>query len=64
MNNNPFEAYDIEHFSASSINTYIQEPAMWVFRYLYKKSLLFSFIIILLLYKIYLQIFFSLDTLL
>ena len=38
MNNNPFEAYDIEHFSASSINTYIQEPAMWVFRYLYKNK--------------------------
>ena len=36
MNNNPFENYDIEHLSASSINTFILEPAMFVFRYLHK----------------------------
>jgi len=33
--NNPFETHDITHLSASSINTYIQDPCMFIMRYLY-----------------------------
>jgi len=34
--NNPFEIHGIGHLSASSINTYIQDPCMFIMRYLYK----------------------------
>jgi hypothetical protein len=34
--NNPFDNHDIEHLSASSINTYIQDPCMFILRYLFK----------------------------
>ena len=33
--NNPFETFEIEHLSASSVNTYIADPCMWILRYLY-----------------------------
>lgn len=36
MNNNPFDNFEIEHLSASSINTYIADPCMFIMRYLYK----------------------------
>jgi hypothetical protein len=32
---NPFETHGIGHLSASSINLYAAEPAMWVLQYLY-----------------------------
>lgn len=35
MKNNPFEVHGIDHLSASSINTYISDPAMWCMRYLF-----------------------------
>ena len=35
MINNSFEAHGIDHLSASSINTYIDDPSMWVMRYLF-----------------------------
>ena len=34
-NNNSFEAHGIDHLSASSINTYIDDPCMWIMRYLF-----------------------------
>jgi hypothetical protein len=34
--NNPFDNHNIEHLSASSINIYIQDPCMFIMRYLYK----------------------------
>ena len=36
LSNNPFEAYEIEHFSASAINTYIADPCMYILRYVFK----------------------------
>lgn len=36
MTNNPFEQHEIKHLSASSINTYIADPCLFVLRYLYK----------------------------
>jgi len=36
--NNPFDNHDIEHLSASSINTYIQDPCMFILRYLFKNK--------------------------
>ena len=35
MKNNPFENFDIEHLSASSLNTYINDPCMFIIRYLF-----------------------------
>jgi len=32
---NPFERHGIKHLSASSLQTYSTEPALWVIRYLY-----------------------------
>ena len=32
---NPFETHGIQHLSASSINLYAAEPAMWVLQYLF-----------------------------
>ena len=34
--NNVFEYHDIEHLSASSINTYITDPAKFIYKYLFK----------------------------
>lgn len=34
MTVNPFEKHGIKHLSASSINTYMRDPAAWVARYL------------------------------
>jgi len=36
MKNNPFEQFDIEHLSASSINLFIQNPPLFIVRYLAK----------------------------
>jgi len=36
--NNPFDNFGIEHLSASSINTYIADPCMFIMRYLYKNK--------------------------
>ena len=36
MKNNPFEQFDIEHLSASSINLYIQNTPLFIVRYLAK----------------------------
>jgi len=32
----PFAKFQIDHLSPSSLNCYLNEPAMWVLRYLYK----------------------------
>ena len=37
--NNPFDNFGIEHLSASSINTYIADPCMFIMRYLYKNKI-------------------------
>lgn len=34
--NNPFANFDIDHLSASSLNTYINDPCMFIIRYLFK----------------------------
>lgn len=33
---NPFEAWGIDHLSASSLNSYLSEPALWLLRYIHK----------------------------
>ena len=41
MNNNPFDTFEIEHLSNSSISLFISNPAKWVLNYLHKiKSLM------------------------
>lgn len=37
--NDVFKQHGIKHLSASSINTYIKDPAKWILRYLYNKKL-------------------------
>jgi len=34
--NNPFDTFGIEHLSASSINQFVNDPAMWVLKYVFK----------------------------
>jgi len=36
MNNNPFDNFEIEHLSNSSISSFISNPPKWVLNYLYK----------------------------
>jgi len=36
MADDPFAKFQIDHLSPSSLNCYLDEPAMWVLRYLYK----------------------------
>ena len=36
MTNNPFDQFDIEHLSASSINLFIQDICLFIVRYLFK----------------------------
>ena len=36
MNNNPFDTFEIEHLSNSSISLFISNTPKWVLNYLYK----------------------------
>ena len=33
--NDPFDAHGIEHLSPSSFNTFLDDKAMWIMRYLF-----------------------------
>ena len=35
MTNNPFDKFEIDHLSASSINLFISNPSQWILRYLF-----------------------------